>query len=114
MTRKYIDIMSPIDGSYDQVARECFKQNPSSCIGWILAASYAYYWRFSSLLNDSTYDKMMKYVLDNYDKLEHPHKHLLTKDMLKAGTAYNLGVKDYPSVVVVTVERMIEKLEEGM
>lgn len=102
--------MNIIDGSYDSSARECFKKNKNSCISWWLSASYAYYIRYSSLLSDTTYDKMSKYILDNYESLEHSHKHLVDKEALKAGTGYYLKENDYPLIVRVSTERMISDL----
>lgn len=103
--------LSPTGGSYDQAARASSKVNSSSCISWLLSASYAYYCRYVSLLTDECFDKMCKYVLDNYDNIVHPHKHLLTKEMLVAGTAYNIKMDEYPLIVRVSTEKMIEELE---
>lgn len=111
MSTKKIQL-SPEGGLFDSVARKTFKKNRSSCISWILASSYCYYVRYTSILSDTVYDKMCKFVLDNYGSLEHPHKHLLTKDMLRAGTAHNLRLDDYPMIVRVTAEKMIEQVSE--
>jgi NAD-dependent DNA ligase len=94
--------------NYDSEARESFKKSPNTTISWYLAASYAYYTRYESLLSDETYDKMCKYMLDNYEKLEHTHKHLVDKEALRAGTGYQ--IKEYPLIVQVTAEGMIRKL----
>lgn len=102
-----------INGNFDQAARDCFKKNKNSCISWWMSASYAYYARYESLLSDEAYDKMSKYILDNYDSLEHEHKHLITKEMLSAGTAYNLKEYDYPMVVKVTTEDFIKAVNLG-
>lgn len=102
---------APTGGSYDQAARDSFKVNSSSCVSWLLSASYTYYCRYVSILTDECFDKMCKYVLDNYDNIAHPHKHLLTKEMLVAGTAYNIMMDEYPLIVRVSTEKMIEELE---
>jgi hypothetical protein len=102
-----------VDGKYDTAARECFKKNKNTCISWWLSASYAYYIRYESLLSDEAYDKMAKYILDNYNSLEHVHKHLITKGMLSAGTAYNLKEADYPLIVKVTTEAFIKDINLG-
>lgn len=98
------------DTNFDRAVRQCFRKNPNSCISWALSASYAYYCRYESLLSDTTYDKMMKYILDNYEKLEHPHKHLLKKESLTAGTAFHLKAEDYPAIVVNSAEDFIRQL----
>lgn len=94
--------------TYDSQAREGFRGNPNTCISWYLLGSYAYYCAYESLLEDTTYDKMCKYILENYDKLEHQHKHLVDVEALRAGTGYQ--IKEYPLVVQVTAEGMIRDM----
>lgn len=98
------------DSTYDKAARETFKINPASAISWVLSASYAYYIRNVSLLNDSTFDKMCRWLLDNLDKLEHVNHNLVTKDSLRAGTFYHLKENDYPLRVRVSAEQLIHEL----
>lgn len=50
----------------------------------------------------------MQIVNGNYGKIEHHHKHLVTKEGLKAGSGYYLKDTDYPLIVKVTTEKMIE------
>lgn len=99
--------------NYDQAARESFKKNKATAFSWYLASSYSYYLRYTSLLSDEVYDKMCLYLLENYDKLEHPHKHLVTKEMLQAGTGYNLKEEDYPLIVRITAEGFIREVNSG-
>ena len=60
-----------------------------------LMCAYAYYVEDRPLISDSDFDKLAKDILDNYDNIEHVHKHLVTKEDLKAGTY--LG--EYPGIV---------------
>ena len=57
--------------------------------------SYAYYKLDTNLISDHEFDQLGKDILANYDNIEHMHKHLVTKEMLNAGTY--LG--DYPTMV---------------
>ena len=57
--------------------------------------SYAYYKLDKNLITDQEFDQLAKHILDNWDAIDHPHKYLLTKDMLEAGTY--LG--EYPNIV---------------
>ena len=50
-------------------------------------------------MSDEDYDMMCKVLLDNYDTIEHPHKHLIDKESLRAGTGFNLKESDYPLIV---------------
>ena len=65
-------------------------------IGKYLVHSYLYYHLHTSRISDGEYDDLAKYILEHWDDLEHPHKHLLSKDMLEAGTCL---IKEYPQIV---------------
>lgn len=99
-----------VNGTYDQAARECFKGNPNTALSWFILASFCYYCRDVSLLSDSTYDRMAKYLLENWDKVEHVNKDLVDKENLKAGSLYNVGETGYPTRVKVIAEGMIRDL----
>ena len=60
-----------------------------------LMAAYAYYVEDDPIMSDWHFDMLAKYLLENYDTIEHQHKHLVTKDDLRAGTY--LG--EYPLIV---------------
>lgn len=60
-----------------------------------LMAAYAYYMEDEPIMSDWDFDNIAKELLENYDSIEHPHKHLVTPDDLRAGTY--LG--EYPEVV---------------
>ena len=83
----------------DTQAREDYKKNPASAFAYILMASYLYYHcpDEDPILSDTTYDKMCKFLLDNYNKLEHKHaKQWMKEDDLKAGSLYALSEWHYP------------------
>ena len=61
-----------------------------------LMCSYAYYKLDKNLVTDQEFDQLGKDILANYDNIEHMHKHLVTKEMLDAGTY--LG--EYPNIVI--------------
>lgn len=60
-----------------------------------LMCAYAYYVEDDPLISDSEFDQLGKDILQNYDNIEHMHKHLVTKKDLEAGTY--LG--EYPALV---------------
>jgi hypothetical protein len=64
-------------------------------VPWYLMASYAYYVLDDPILSDAMYDGMSKQLLAQFDNISHYHKHLLSKDMLEAGSF--LG--EYPSII---------------
>ena len=65
-------------------------------VPWFLMASYTYYVFGVGIMPDKTYDKLTRDLLKHWDAIAHPHKHLITKDMLLASTGYNL---EYPTIV---------------
>ena len=70
-------------------------------ISMYLMASYAYYYVFDPIMTDAEFDMLGRYLLESIDDLpDHPHKHLITKDDLKAGTY--LG--HYPDIVMQAVQ----------
>jgi hypothetical protein len=75
------------------------KNSPNSAIPWWLIASWSYYCRDVPLISDGLYDEMAKAMLDAWDDLEHPHKHLITRGDLEVGSLYALKDEDYPRIV---------------
>ena len=102
--------LKPENGSFDNVVRECFKKNKNSCISFFLSASYCYYILYQSLMTDEAFDKLCKWMLENYDSLEHEHKHLVTKEMLSAGSGYNIPYDGYLLRVQNSASYFIEAL----
>lgn len=60
-----------------------------------LMCAYAYYVEDKPLISDTEFDELSKYILKNYEAIDHPHKKYVTKSDLEAGTY--LG--HYPSMV---------------
>ena len=71
-----------------------------------MMASYLYYKLDISLLSDTEYDQLAYILLRDYDLFEHQHKYLVTKDMLKAGTAYS--IYKYPLMVMGACETYLK------
>ena len=74
----------------------CTIKNP---IAKYLMCAYAYYVEDKPLITDGEFDELSRYILTNYDEIEHLHKHLVTKGDLEAGTY--LG--EYPQMVIGAV-----------
>lgn len=77
-------------------------------VGKYLVTSYLYYHCDISVISDEEYDDICRELHDGFEDIEHPHKHLLDKDSLAAGTAYHLTATDYPFIVrnIAMAERM--------
>lgn len=79
----------------DDVMWRQVEENPNRSIPYYLMASYGYYIEDSPFLTDHCYDKLARYIHDNWDSIQHPHKQHLTQSDLRAGTF--LG--EYPTIV---------------
>jgi NAD-dependent DNA ligase len=51
-------------------------------------SSYLYYKEDRQVLTDEDFDRLAKRLLDNWDSVDHMHKHLISKEDLQAGTGY--------------------------
>ena len=92
----------------DNHASKIFAKNINMMVPWYLMASYAYYKEDNPIFSDSFFDEMGKTMLAVWDDIEHFHKHLITKDDLKAGSY--LG--EYPLRVKGGLESVRETLLE--
>jgi len=79
-------------------------------VQWYLILSYAYYIEDESLVSDNEYDALCIRLLDKFEEIEHHHKHLISKEDLRAGTGYALARKDYPSIVISAAKHLKEEL----
>ena len=55
-----------------------------------LMSSYLYYEHDKNVLDDTQFDYLCKKLYDNWDSVEHMHKHLIDKYNLKAGSGYGI------------------------
>ena len=87
--------------------------NPKKALQKYLMASYLYYIRYQSVMPDSEYDELAKYLLEHWDTFEHLHKHLVTPEDLKAGTLFRLRDEDYPLIVKGAADMWVRDSETG-
>ena len=98
----------------DHLARADLKESPPAAIFWIVASSYMYYHRYESLLSDTCFDNMCKYVLTEFDNLEHTlYSELIDKESMEAGSLYKLSEADYPEGLKRMAERALNALQGG-
>ena len=57
-------------------------------VPFYLMSCYLYYKEDIQVLKDEDFDQLAKRLLDNWDDVEHMHKHLISKEDLQAGTGY--------------------------
>jgi len=74
--------------------------SPDKRVDLFLMASYRYYLCYESIMPDRDYDMLCRDLLTDWDAIESPHKHLITREMLESGTGYNLRAEDYPQEII--------------
>jgi NAD-dependent DNA ligase len=87
-----------------------YHKNINMLVPYYLMYSYAYYKEGESLIEDAEFDQMCKDLLDNWDKIEHYHKHLIDLDSLRAGTGYAI---QYPKRVQFAAIALIKDHHMG-
>ena len=70
-----------------------------------LMSSYLYYKKDTSKISDGEFDLLCKRMLENWKEIKHPHKRLIKKKDLEAGTGY--AIRKYPTIVMSSAERWI-------
>lgn len=95
------------DGVFDAA---CTKTNSPAYVSYYLMASYLYYQHDVSLLSDAKYDDICKILLARIHKIEHRHKHLISLEMLRAGTGYALDFENFPLMTISAAIRLANEL----
>ena len=75
-------------------------------LSWYLMCSYLYYCLDFSAVSDDVYDAMAKKLLSVWDDIDHPHKYLISKEDLAAGTLYGVSSLKYPLMIKNAAERV--------
>lgn len=65
-------------------------------VPFYLMTGYLYYQLDESVISDHDFDFICRRLLKEWNTFEHPQKHLITIEALKAGTAFHLKAEDYP------------------
>lgn len=91
----------------DDEMAEAVQNNPNLCVPWYLTAAYLYYVCDISILSDAAFDELARYMLEEWESIEHWHKHLITEDDLRAGTLLR---RDFPGRVIGAATYKLEQL----
>ncbi len=70
---------------------------PNQLLSWFLIGSFVYY-KLSNcrVMEDPTFDHLVKRLKEHWGEVDHYHKHLVTESHLDATTGYDI---DYPKIV---------------
>ena len=78
-------------------------------VSWFLCTSFLYYVHHVSVISDNMFDNLCSGMLKRWRFINHRHKVYITKDMLRAGTGYNLPFKKLPNLVHGGANSMYKK-----
>jgi hypothetical protein len=81
--------------------------NPNSLLSWFLMASYAYYRLGDPIMIDEEFDELALALQQNWDSVDHPHKHLVTESHLSGATGYDI---DFPMIVKYSTIELLKSV----
>lgn len=80
-------------------------RKPGLLVPHFLIHSWLYYVADHPLIQDATFDHLVKLLDEKWDRIEHPHKALIDRSLLKSG--FYLA---YPSIVEPAARALAVKL----
>jgi hypothetical protein len=83
------------------------RDSPNLLVPWYLMSIYSYYHLDESLLGDDAYDMLCVRLDVLWDTIEHPHKHLVDRSALGAGTGFQIPESHYPEITKSAAKRII-------
>lgn len=83
-----------------------YDDNPNMLVPYYLMHSYLYYVVGDTIIEDGEYDRICHMLYNQWEDVEHFHKHLCHKDSLTAGTGYHLK---YPERVKRAAIKLLEE-----
>lgn len=79
-------------------------KNPSAGLSWYLMTSWLHYVHDISVIPDDDFNELCLRLMEQWDRIDHRHKHLVDLDSLKAGTGY--AISKYPEIVISAGSRI--------
>jgi len=92
---------------YDQDCRQIITDTPPASVAWWLMASYLYYHEDQPILSDAMFDELTHFLIERWDDVEHPHKHLISAQDLAAGSGFAISKDHYPAIVIGAAQRLM-------
>jgi hypothetical protein len=83
-------------------------KNPNLLVPHFLIHSYLYYVADAPIIEDATFDVLVKRLGEEWEAVEHPHKHLIDRDLLKTGFYL-----EYPGIVRGAAEWLLVEFAKG-
>lgn len=93
---------------HDQICVEITSANINMLVPWWIMAAYCYDVEDSPIISDNEFDNLVQKLDQNWDKIDHEHKHLLDRSMLKSSIAIQ---GKYPAKAIGAAKRLIGHLQ---
>lgn len=83
---------------HDTKCKELIDKNKNLLVPWYLMAAFMYETEDDPIISDHVWDEICVRLMNEWDDIEHFHKHLIEKDSLESGTASYL--KELPNRII--------------
>lgn len=94
----------------DERCRELIDRDPNLLVPWYLMCSFLYYHEDEAIISDGLYDEICQRLDREWRKVDHPHKRLVKRKDLKAGTGFTLKRRDLPMRTVSAALLLLEEM----
>lgn len=85
-------------------------RSPNQRFAWFLVHSFLYYIADQPVLRDRDFDMLCQTLVKEWDEVDHPHKHLVTLDDLKASSGFAIK---FPLMVEGAAWNLLRKLNQA-
>lgn len=89
----------------DEMVKEKIGNNVNLSVSHFIMSSFMYYKLNDSYVSDATFDWICQTLITNWDNIQHPHKHLINREDLEAGSGYAV---ECPPVAICSLIRMLK------
>jgi len=80
-------------------------------VSWFLMSSYLYYHCNTSAIPDQCFDQLCDRLLKEWPKIKHPHKNLISKADLAAGSGYAIPLRKYPLITCSAAWQWLDEMQ---
>ena len=63
---------------------DTIEDNINMTVPWFLMAAYSYYIEDDPILSDAQFDRLVKRMIEHWDKIEHHHKECISFEYLRS------------------------------
>ncbi len=98
----------------DGMVRNLIEAHPNLLVAYFLICSWLYYVKHVSIISDALFDEICETLYAHWDDIDHPHKKLIDRDALQAGTGYYIPHGDYPGMTRAAAAHLVNNNWPGV